>query len=96
MGYLEATGVREYRSTPGNRGVLVLRRAVGPRAEFLFLSLWDSMEAIRGFAGPSPEGAVYYPRDQEFLLELTPEVEHFEVALALGQGRGGKAGPAEV
>ena len=51
--YLHRTGLAEYRKTPGNRGVLGLRRIVRDRAEFLLISLWDSTDAIRQFAGDS-------------------------------------------
>lgn len=77
--YLEETGLREYRETPGNRGVFLLRRIEGDRAEFVTLTFWESFEAIRRFAGPVPEKAVYYPKDREFLHELPPTVEHFEI-----------------
>jgi heme-degrading monooxygenase HmoA len=77
--YLEKTGVRGCRATPGNRGVFILRRLRGDRAEFTFVSLWDSLTAIRAFAGPDIERAVYYPEDRGFLLELRPGVEHWEV-----------------
>ena len=56
--YLHRTGLTEYRKTPGNRGVLGLRRIVKDRAEFLLISLWDSKEAIRQFAGDDIEQAV--------------------------------------
>ncbi len=49
--YLLQTGVKEYRETPGNRGVFMLRRISDDRAEFLLVTLWDSMEAVREFAG---------------------------------------------
>ena len=80
LAYLEETGVRECRATPGNRGVLVLRRVDGGRAEFLFASFWDSPEAVRAFAGDDVEQAVYYPEDRRYLLELDPRVRHWEVA----------------
>ncbi|MGH2724708.1 MAG: antibiotic biosynthesis monooxygenase family protein [Actinomycetota bacterium] len=80
LGYLEQTGLPDYRATPGNRGVYVLRRLVDERAEFTLISLWESMEAIRAFAGDDPERARYYPEDDRFLLEKTPTVEHHEVA----------------
>jgi len=79
--YLKRTGVADCRRTPGNRGVSVLSRIVDDRAEFLFTSNWDSWEAIRRFAGPEPEKAVYYPEDRAFLLHLEPNVEHYEVTL---------------
>ena len=77
--YLQATGLKDYRSIEGNRGVQVLRRVEGEQAEFLLISLWDSYEAIRKFAGDDFETAVYYPEDKEFLLEIEPKVTHYEV-----------------
>ncbi len=77
--YLHRTGFAEYRKTPGNRGVLGLRRIVEDRAEFLLISLWDSKEAIRQFAGDDIEKAVFYPEDERFLIERDEHVSHFEV-----------------
>jgi heme-degrading monooxygenase HmoA len=80
--YLNATGVKDIRATKGNRGVFVLRRALNGTAEFLFVSLWDSMEAVHAFAGPDVEKAVYYQEDAAFLLEKEPRVAHYEVLTA--------------
>lgn len=77
--YLEKTGFSEYRETPGNRGVLGLRRVVGDKAEFLLVTLWESEEAIRRFAGEDIERAVFYPEDDRFLVERDEHVNHFEV-----------------
>ena len=77
--YLERTGFSEYRKTPGNRSVLGLRRIVADRAEFLLISLWDSEEAIRGFAGQDIGKAVFYPEDERFLIERDNHVSHYEV-----------------
>ena len=79
MEYLEESGLKAYRSTPGNRGVYVLRRVEGGRADFVLISLWESMDAVRKFAGTDVERAVYYPRDRDFLLEFEPKVAHYEV-----------------
>lgn len=77
--YLLATGVKDYRTTAGNRGVQMLRRDDGERAEFLLITLWDSLDAIRAFAGDDVETAVYYPEDKDYLLEFEPTVMHYEV-----------------
>ena len=77
--YLRRTGVTECRATPGNHGVEVLRRTVGDETHFLFISFWDSMDAIRTFAGDDVERAHYYPEDRDYLLELEPNVTHYEV-----------------
>jgi len=84
LAYLQKTGVTECRATPGNQGVEVLHRIVGERgeqAEFVFISYWDSLDAIRGFVGDDIERAHYYPDDRAFLLELAPTVSHYEVHL---------------
>lgn len=77
--YLQETGVREYRATDGNRGVQVFRRVQDGVAEFVLVSLWESWDAIRAFAGDDIERAVYYPEDTAYLLELEPTVTHYEV-----------------
>jgi heme-degrading monooxygenase HmoA len=77
--YLEATGIGDLRATEGNLGVYLLRRERQGRAEFLLLSLWETPEAIRRFAGPEMDKARYYPEDENFLLELEPTVDHYEV-----------------
>jgi len=80
VSFLERTGLRDYQKTEGNRGVLLLRRVSDGVAEFTTLTLWDSMDALRRFAGDEPERARYYPEDPEYLLEMTPYVDHYEVA----------------
>ncbi len=79
ISYLKKTGVREYRSTKGNRGVYVLQRVIDGRAEFALISLWDSMEGVGRFAGPDVEKAVFYPEDKDFLVELESKVSHYQV-----------------
>ena len=81
--YLDRTGVHDCRATPGNRGVLVLRREEPGETEFVFISLWESLDVIRGFAGSDVERARYYPEDRSFLLSLAPTVQHYEVAASL-------------
>ena len=86
--YLNETGIPDYRATEGNRGVYVLRRIEDDRAHFLTVSFWESMDAIKGFAGSDPERARYYPEDEEFLLEFEPTVEHYEVLTGPSQPPG--------
>lgn len=80
--YVRKTGLREHRLTPGNRGSMILTRRGSDEVEFLVISLWDSLDAVRGFAGERPEIAVYFPEDRNFLLECEPEVRHYEVPRA--------------
>jgi heme-degrading monooxygenase HmoA len=82
LAYLKRTGLAAYRATPGNHAVFALRRIVKDRAEFLLLTLWDSDEAIRQFAGADPDRAVFYPEDERFLVEKGERVDHFDVVFS--------------
>jgi len=77
--YLQRTGLSDYVKTPGNRGVYVLRRDDGDVTHFLLLTFWDSLDAIRAFAGADYGRARYYAEDDEFLLEREPFVSHYDV-----------------
>ncbi len=79
---LNRTGVPDLRATPGNRGVYVMHHIEGELTHFILISLWDSEEAIRRFAGEDVTRARYYPEDHDFLLELEPIVTHYQVDVA--------------
>ena len=82
--YVRETGLRSYASTPGNRGSWIWRRPVkdGALVELLVCSRWDSMDAVRGFAGEDVERAVFYPQDDRHLVERDEFVLHYEEAAA--------------
>ena len=77
--YMLATGVAGYAGTPGNRGIYMLRRDLGDRCEYLMFSLWDSLDAVRVFAGEDYETAVFYSEDDRYLVERDEVSSHFEV-----------------
>ena len=80
LAYLEESGVAELHATPGNRGVLVLRRLDGDEAEFGVMSFWESLDDVKAFAGEDVDAARYFPDDERFLLDFPPRLKHFEVA----------------
>jgi heme-degrading monooxygenase HmoA len=75
-------GVRDYRRLPGNRGAWLLRRVQGDRVHFMLISLWESRQAIEGYAGPEIERARYFDYDLECLIDPEPVVTHYEVLAA--------------
>lgn len=77
--YLQRTGLSDYVNTPGNRGLLVFRHTEGEVTHFTLTTLWDSLDAIRRFAGDDYTQARYYPEDDAFLLEREPLVTHYDV-----------------
>ena len=82
LDYLQRTGLRAYAGTPGNEGIVCLRRVEGDRAEFMIVTLWRDQEAVEAFAGPEPERAVFYPDDEAFLVERDERVRHYEVSFS--------------
>jgi heme-degrading monooxygenase HmoA len=79
--YFQVTGMKDYRATDGNRGVLVFRRDEGQQSDFLILTLWESKDAIIQFAGDDVDKARYYPEDSQYFSELEPNVIHYDVVL---------------
>ena len=58
----------------------MLRRDDGDRTEFITLSLWESVDAIKAFAGEDIEAAVLYPEsDERYLIDGESSVTHYEV-----------------
>jgi heme-degrading monooxygenase HmoA len=77
--YLQRTGMRDYRSTPGNEAAYILRRTVGEHTEFVTLSFWASLEAITAFTGEDIDRAVFYPEDDDYFVDRETRVAHYEV-----------------
>ena len=82
--YLDETGVKKILATKGNDGVEVLRHTDGAKTDFLVISYWESLDAVKRFAGADYQKAVIMPRDAEFLIEVEPLVVHYEVVRAGG------------
>lgn len=81
-GYLEVvgqTGLRDSRATPGNLGFYVMQRRAGDHDEILTVSLWESEDAIRAFAGDDVSRAVFYPDDDAWLIGRDSHADHWEV-----------------
>ena len=77
--YIRDTGFAEYGRTDGNRGAWMLRRDDGDRTEFITLSMWDSVDAVKAFAGEDIEAAVLYPEDERYLIDGESRVTHYDV-----------------
>ena len=67
------------RDVPGFLGAELSRRAEGDRVEFLVLTRWQSMEAIRAFAGAAIDKAVVEPGAVAALDVFDDTVRHYEV-----------------
>ena len=81
--FVNGRAIPDYRSVPGNIGVHILERREGEVTHFITLTFWESLDAVRAFAGEEVDKAKYYPEDSGFLLEFEPRALHYEV---VGQG----------
>jgi heme-degrading monooxygenase HmoA len=83
--YMHEVALAGYANVAGNRAVLMLRRARDDdRTEFTMITVWDGLKNVIAFAGPDPERAVFYPRDEQFLVERDLTVRHYDVYGDLG------------
>jgi len=57
----------------------ILRRSTGDGVEFLIVTMWESMDAIKKFAGDDPEAAVVPAVVQGMMLTYEKRVKHYEV-----------------
>ncbi len=60
------------------RGSILLRR-IEQGTEFLIITDWESMEAIRAFAGDPADAAVVPPVVHEMMVDYDRKVLHYEV-----------------
>ena len=72
------TGIAS-RKIPGYHGIQLLRREQGDTVEFVTLMWFDSLDAVRAFAGPDYEMAVVPPNARQLLLRFDQRSAHYVV-----------------
>jgi heme-degrading monooxygenase HmoA len=65
-------------------GLYLLRRPGSDAIEYRVITLWDSMDAIRAFAGDEPGRAVVEPEARAALASFDREVRHYDVVARPG------------
>jgi len=71
-------GIRE-RHIAGFRNIQLLRRRLADSVEFVTLMSFDSLAAVRTFAGEDYEVAVVPPQARALLLRFDERSTHYEV-----------------
>ena len=84
--YLFEVGVKKIATLPGNRGVQMMMNRTAEKGEFMVISYWDSIDAIKGYAGADYTRVHDLPRDKDFLIDQEKLVRHFELDVNLWQG----------
>jgi len=67
------------KSISGHRGAYLLQKESKDRVEFLVLTMWESMQAVRAFAGKNVDQAVVEPEARAVLAEFDVFVNHYEL-----------------
>jgi antibiotic biosynthesis monooxygenase (ABM) superfamily enzyme len=65
----------------GYRGAQVLRRPAGDEIEFVTVTRFDSLDAIKAFAGEDAEKAHVAPRARELLAHWDERAVHYEIVI---------------
>jgi heme-degrading monooxygenase HmoA len=68
------------RGVAGFRGAHLLRRRTGGETEFVSLTSFDDLDAVRAFAGPDYETAVVAGEARAILSRFDQQVVHYETA----------------
>ena len=66
----------------GYRGGYILRQDGNDEVEFVVMNLFDSLGAVRAFAGPEYTVPVFEPEARQLLSKVEPVARHYEVKTA--------------
>ena len=75
-------GIKD-RQIPGFREIQLLRRSLDAEVEFITIMWFDSIEAVRAFAGEDYEVAVVPPEARALLSRFDARSQHYEVRAGL-------------
>jgi heme-degrading monooxygenase HmoA len=81
VAHLRRATLPALRAIAGHQGSYVLRRDSGGTVEFVVITLWDSLEAVRAFAGDDHEAAVVPAEARRLLTAYDERAVHYDVAL---------------
>lgn len=69
----------DYGSVPGLQNLFFTRRDEGDVSHFLLVTIWDSIDSVKKFAGENPDIAKYYAEDDDYLLEKEKYSQNYRV-----------------
>jgi heme-degrading monooxygenase HmoA len=66
----------------GSKGAYLLRHSGENEVEFVTITLFESLDAVRRFAGENYETAVLHPKAHALLSRYDARSEHYEIRIA--------------
>jgi len=67
----------------GYLGGYILRHDNEDDTEFVTVNLFESLDAVKAFAGPDYDVAVFEPEARHLLFKIEPNARHYDVRKAL-------------
>jgi hypothetical protein len=77
--FLKSKVLPGFRAIKGYRGGYVLRKDDAAETEFVVINLFESLEAVKQFAGPDYTVPVFEPEAKTFLSRIEDFATHYEV-----------------
>ena len=78
---LRETVLPQIRQVEGHLGVYLLRSDARDESEFVVINFFDSLDAVKRFAGPDYRVSVFEPEARRLLARIEPTAKHYEVRL---------------
>ena len=75
------------RNIRGFKGIQLLRRELAEEVEFVTIMTFDSLHAVREFAGADYEAAVVPPKAREVLTRFDERSHHYQIILERTEDR---------
>src|SRR5262245_13266623 len=88
VAHLQSDTFPKLESLAGFVRASILRREVPSGTEFQVVTVWESLQAIRAFAGVDVEAAVVPPVAQAMMVEFDSRAVHYEIAFSSEGARG--------
>lgn len=79
LDHLRSDTFPHMRTLPGFVDVSILQREVPDGTEFLIVSHWESLDAIRAFAGEHIDTAVVPQKARDMMIDFERTVRHYQV-----------------
>jgi heme-degrading monooxygenase HmoA len=80
----------EIEKIEGHCGGYLLRKEGPDEVEFIVLNFFDSLDAVKRFAGPDYSVAVFEPEALALLCRVEPTASHYELRRGGGSAAGSK------
>lgn len=79
---LKQTVLPGIQSLEGYHGGFVLRNDGAEEAEFVVVNFFESLDAVKRFAGPDYAVAVFEPEARKLLSRIEPTATHYDVRVS--------------